>query len=103
MCVNVQHKLQYTFGGRFSVLGYYYPNMGINQSESAYEACYFITLNEVKNSVTIPLKSWNERHYNASLPGSGGLSANSDLKRGFPVFKEILFSQENIYDYDQPL
>ena len=33
---------QYTFGGKFSVFGYFYPNTGINQSELAHESRDFI-------------------------------------------------------------
>ena len=40
--LNVRNKLQYTFGGRFSMFWYSYPNTGINQSELANESRYFI-------------------------------------------------------------
>ena len=38
----MQNKLQYTFGGKFSVFGYSYPKTDINQSEIANESRYFI-------------------------------------------------------------
>ena len=40
--LNVQNKLQYTFGGKFFVFGHFYPNTGINQSELANKSRYFI-------------------------------------------------------------
>ena len=43
----VQNKLQCTFGGKFSVFGYSYPNTGINKSELANESRYFIKLHSL--------------------------------------------------------
>ena len=39
------NKLWYAFGGKFSVSGYFCPNMGINQSELTNGSHYFIILN----------------------------------------------------------
>ena len=38
------NKLQYTFGGKFTVFGYSYPNTGINQSEHV-NGSHFIVIN----------------------------------------------------------
>ena len=45
--LNVHNKLQYTFGWKFSVFGYSYPNRGINQSELANESRDFIIQNSL--------------------------------------------------------
>ena len=43
----MQKKLQYTFGGKFSVFEYSNPNTGINQSELANKSRYFIIHNHI--------------------------------------------------------
>ena len=40
--LSMQHKLQYTFGVKFSVFGYSDPNIGINQLEPAHDTRCFI-------------------------------------------------------------
>ena len=42
--MDVQNKLQYTFGGKVSAFGYSSPNTNINQSELAKESRHFIKL-----------------------------------------------------------
>ena len=61
-----QNKLQYTFGRKFSVFGYFCPNTDINQSELANESRYFIKKNTAQNhSATLfgKLEAFPKRNY----------------------------------------